>query len=126
MKIVKDMNSIQPIYWKTAIIVFVASLYFIKLIRSNDTSKIIDIKHQILIIKDKDAKEIERYPLNKLQAIELLKFRDDDYIHYELNFRFNEKRINLYANKDDLLPYLYAKDLSKRLHKPIIKIETEK
>ncbi|GEM_PF-5406716 len=121
----KERVNAQPIYWGWALVVFICALYLIKYIRAEDTSKIIDFYKQVLIVKDREGQEITRYPLKKLQVIEVLKFKDGDYTHYELNFRFEDKRINLYASKDDLLPCIYAQDLSNRLHKPVVKIETE-
>jgi len=115
----------RPIYWGWAIFVFVAALYMIKHIRSDDNNKIIDFTKQALIIEDRESNQLYSYPLKELKTIEILKYTDEDYIHYELNFHFEDKRINLYANKDDLHCCIAAKILSDKLDKPVVKIRTE-
>ena len=118
----KQKIDTKPLCLGWEIVVFVCAMYMIQYIRAEDTNKIIDLKKQLLLIENREGEVLKKYPLEKIQAIEVLKFQEDDYVHYELNLRFPHQRINLYASRDDLLTCQYAQDLSNKLHKPVEKL----
>jgi hypothetical protein len=122
----KNEINARPIYLGWAILVFVIALYAVKYIRKNDTNKIINFSKQTLLLEDRDGNYIQRYDLNQLKAIEVLRYTDSDYQHYELNLQFENSRINLYAGKDDLSCHIQARELHSYLKKPVVKIKTGK
>jgi len=116
----------KPMYWGKAILVFVIASYIIKYIHSNDVDKIFNLNKKVLIIQNRDFKEVANYPFKEINGIEILKYTDKNYIHYELNLRLKNKRLNLYASSDEFLCNAYASDLHDKIHIPIFKIKTDR
>ena len=116
----------RPLKLGSAVIVFILALYLIKYIRSDDTNKIFDYPNKMLIIQDRDKNELKRYPFSSIKGVEVLKYVDGEYMHFELNIRLKNNRLNLHSSKDDLLPALEAISLHKRLNVPVFKIKTNK
>ena len=123
----KKKNEIdnRPVGLLQAIIVFVLASLLIKYIHKDDVNRVVIFDKQILKILDRDKNVIEEYSLKDANAIEILKYSDNEYLHYELNIQLKNRRYNLYANSDNISINCYASILSKRLNKPIVKIETE-
>jgi len=122
----KKKNEIdsRPIGLIQAIIVFILATLLIKYIHKDDVNRVVNFDKQILKILDRDKNVIEEYSLKDANAIEILKYSDNEYLHYELNIQLKSRRYNLYANSDDISINCYASILSQRLNKPIVKIET--
>ena len=122
----KKKNEIdaQPIYWGRALLIFVVALVLIKYIRASEPSKIIDFATQELHLQNRDFETIQSYPLSDIKQIEILKYNDTTYKHYELNLQLSQTRINLYTDTNDEDIIKYAQELSNKLKKPIVKIKT--
>jgi len=115
----------KPIRLIEAIILFVLATLLIKYIHKEDVNRVIDFDTQMLKILDRDNNIVEKYSLKDANAIEILKYSDNEYLHYELNIQLKDRRYNLYANDNNISIRYYASILSERLNKPIVKIETE-
>ena len=118
----------RPFQLGKAILVFVIALYLIKYINSGYDNKNFDFDKKIFYLTDGKTNEIiESFSFDKIKNIELLKYKKDSYEHYELNLHLvNDKRIHIFARRDDLSATIDSKILSEKMSKPIEKLLSSK
>ena len=123
----KEINQ-RPFQLGKAILVLVIALYLIKYINSGYYDKNFDFDKKIFYLTDGKTNEIiESFSFDKIKNIELLKYKKDSYEHYELNLHLvNDKRIHIFARRDDLSATIYSKILSEKMSKPIEKLLSSK
>ena len=117
-KYLDKINS-RPFQIGKAIIVFVIFLYIISYISSNEYNKTFNFNDKkIYLTQDKDIKRVIEF--NNIEKLEILKYKEDKYIHYEFNLELlGGERIHLYTDKSDTFINIYAQKIGLKINKPI-------